>query len=113
MNLITNQTKYQQTNTISFTKDQLNHGQKRILQKCVQHNEKKSVVTERFIRTFKNEIYKYMNLISTNVYIDKLDHIANKCNRTYNNTIKMKLVNVKSRTYIDSSKQINDKDPKI
>ena len=54
-----------------------------------------------------------MNLISTNVYIDKLDHIAIKCNRTYHNTIKMKLVNVKSRTYIDSSKQINDKDPKI
>ena len=35
------------------------------------HNEGKSVVTERFIRTLKNKIiYKHMTLISKNVYID-------------------------------------------
>ena len=39
------------------------------------HNEEKSVVVERFIRTFKNNIYKYMSSISKNVYIDKLDDI--------------------------------------
>ena len=27
------------------------------------HNERKSVIAERFIRTLKNEIYKYMILI--------------------------------------------------
>ena len=37
------------------------------------HNEAKSVVIERFIRTLKNKIYKYMISISKNVYIDKLD----------------------------------------
>ena len=37
------------------------------------HNEGKSVVAERFIRTFKNKTYKYMTSISENVYIDKLD----------------------------------------
>ena len=37
------------------------------------HNEGKSVVTERFIRTLKNKIYKYMTSVSKNVYIDKLD----------------------------------------
>ena len=37
------------------------------------HNERKSVFVERFIRTFQNKIYKYMNSISKNVYIDKLD----------------------------------------
>ena len=36
------------------------------------HNEGESVVVERFIRTLNNKIYKYMNLISNNVYIDKL-----------------------------------------
>ena len=36
------------------------------------HNEGKSVVAERFIRTLKNKIYKYMTLISKYVYIDKL-----------------------------------------
>ena len=44
------------------------------------HNERKSVVAERFIRTFKNKIYKYMNSISKNVYIDELDDIVNKYN---------------------------------
>ena len=41
-------------------------------------NEGKSVVAERFIRTFKNEIYKYMASILKNVYIDKLDDSVNK-----------------------------------
>ena len=68
-------------------------------------NEKKSVVTERFIRTLKNEIYKCKNTsISKKVYINKLDDIANKYNNTYHSTIKMKPVDVKSNTYIDSSK---------
>ena len=42
------------------------------------HNEGKSVVTERIIRTLKNKIYKYMTSISNNVYIDKLDDIVNE-----------------------------------
>ena len=36
------------------------------------HNEEKSVITERFVRTLKNKIYKYMNSVSKNVYIYKL-----------------------------------------
>ena len=35
------------------------------------HNEGKSVVAERFLRTIKNTIYKHMTSISKNVYIDK------------------------------------------
>ena len=41
-------------------------------------NEVKSVVAERFIRTVKTKIYKYMTSISKNVYINKLDDIANE-----------------------------------
>ena len=67
-------------------------------------NERKSVVAERFKRTLKNKIYKYMTLISKKVYIDKLDDIANKYNNTYNRTIKMKPFDVKSNKYINSSK---------
>ena len=77
------------------------------------HNEGKSVVAERFITTLKNKIYKCMTLVSKNVYIDKLDDIANKYNNTYNSTIKMKPVHVKSNPYIDSGKEINEKDPKF
>ena len=35
------------------------------------HNEWKSVVAERFIKTLKSKVYKYMTSISKNVYIDK------------------------------------------
>ena len=41
------------------------------------HNEGKSVVAEKFIRTIKNRIYKYMTSISKNVYTDKPDDIVN------------------------------------
>ena len=51
------------------------------------HSERKSVAAERFIRTLKIKIYKYDN--------------------TYHSTIKMKPVDVKSSTYIDSSKNID------
>ena len=54
------------------------------------NNEGKSVIAERFIRTLKTKIYKYMTSISKNVYIDKLDDIVNKYNNTYLSTIKKK-----------------------
>ena len=47
------------------------------------HKEGKSVVAERFIRTLKNKIYKYMSSISKNVSIDKLDDIVDEYNNTY------------------------------
>ena len=74
------------------------------------HNEGKSVVAERFIRTLKNRIFKYMNSLSKIVYIDKLDDIVSKYNNTYHSKIKTKLVDVKTSTYIDSSKETNDED---
>ena len=77
------------------------------------HNKGKSAVTERFIRTLKNKIYKYMTSISKNVCIDKFDDIVNKYNNAYHSTIKIKPVDVKSSTYINSSKEINDEDPKF
>ena len=46
-------------------------------------------------------------------YFDKLDDIVNEYSNTYHRTIKMKSVDVKSSTYIDSSKEINNKNPKF
>ena len=77
------------------------------------HNEGKSIVAERFIRNLKNKIYKYMTSISKNVYIDKLDDIVNEYNNTYYRTIKMKPIDVKDNTYINTDKEVNDKDPKL
>ena len=77
------------------------------------HNERKSVVPERFIRTLKNKIYKYMTAISKNVYINKLDDIVNEYNSTYHITIKMKPVDVKDNTYTDFEKEVNNRHPKF
>ena len=77
------------------------------------NNEGKSFVAERFIRTLKSKIYKHMTSISKNVYIDKLYDIVNEYNNTYHTTIKMKPIDVKDNTYINTDKDTNDKDPKF
>ena len=68
-------------------------------------NEGKSVVAERFIRTLKNKLYKHMMATCENVYFDVLDDVVNEYNNTKDNTIKMKLKDVKNdnnnRVYID------------
>ena len=54
------------------------------------HNEGKSVVAERFIRTLKNKIYKHMTTVGRNVYFNVLDDIVDKHNNTYHSSIKIK-----------------------
>ena len=60
------------------------------------HNEGKSVVAERFIRTFKNTIYKHMTAISKNVRFNILNDIVGEYNSTYHRTVKMKPIDDKS-----------------
>ena len=77
------------------------------------HNERKSVVAQRFIGTLKNKIYKYMTSVSKNVYIDKLGYIVNKYNNTYHSTIKREPADVKSNTYFDFNKENDKEEPKF
>ena len=77
------------------------------------HNKGKFAVAERFIRTLKNKIFKHMTAISKNFYFDVLDNIVNKYNNKVHRTIKMKPIDVKDNTYVDSKKELNDKDPKF
>ena len=77
------------------------------------HNEVKSLVAERFIRTLKNKIYKHMTAVSKNVYIDKLHDIINEYKSTDDRTIKMKPIEVKDQTDVDYSKEGNDNDLKF
>ena len=77
------------------------------------HNEEKAVIAERVVRTLKTKTYKYMTLVSKNVYINKLDGIVDEYNNTYRKTIKMKPTDVKDNTYINFKKEINVKDPKF
>ena len=76
------------------------------------HNEEKSIVAERFVRTLKTKIYKHTSSISKNVYTDKLNDIVNEYNNTYR-IIKMKPVDVKDNSYTDFGKEVNDKNPKF
>ena len=54
-----------------------------------------------------------MTSVSKTVYIDILDGIINKNSNIYHRTIKMKPGDVKSNAYIDFSKEMDDKNPKI
>ena len=76
------------------------------------HNEGKSVVAERFIRTLKNKLYKHMTATGKNVYDDVLDDIVNEYNNTKHNSIKMKPIDVgdNKRVYIDEH---NEKDSRF
>ena len=76
------------------------------------YNEGKSVVAERFIRAFKNKLYKQMTATGKNVYSDVLDDVVNKYDNTKHSTIKMKPIDVKNnkRVYIDEH---NEKDSRF
>ena len=76
------------------------------------HNEGKSFIAGRFVRTSKSKFYTGLNikkwtldLILKNVYIEKVDDKVNKCNNTYHSTIKVKPVDVKSCTYTGFNKE--------
>ena len=77
------------------------------------HNEGKSDVAERFIRTLKTKIYKYMTSLTKIVFIDKLDDILVEYNKIYHITIKMKPVDVKDNAYIHFKKEVNHRNLKL
>ena len=47
------------------------------------------------------------------MYIDNLNDIVNEYNNTYHRTIKMKPVDVKDNTHINTDKEVNNKDLKF
>ena len=72
------------------------------------HNEGKSVLAERYIKTLNNQIYTYMTSVSKNLYIDRLADIINIYNNTYYSTIKTKHVDAKSSTSTDLNVEKHD-----
>ena len=72
-------------------------------------NDGKSAIAERFIKTLKNKIYRYMTSVSKNVYIDKLVDIVTKyiINTKIHIIAQLKwnIAHVKSSTYIDFIKE--------
>ena len=76
------------------------------------YHEGKSVVAERFIRTYY-KIFKHMTAVSKNVYFDVLNDIVDKYNNAYHKTIKTKPIGVKSNSYVEYSVDSNEKYPKF
>ena len=77
------------------------------------HNEGKSVVAERFIKTLKNKIYKHMTYIGKNVYIDGLYDIVDKYNNTVHGSTKVKPKDSTDDSFVEYSEEINKKSPKF
>ena len=77
------------------------------------HNERKSVVAERFIKTLKNKIYKHMIAVSKNVYFDVLHDIVKKYNNSSHSSIKMKPIDVRNGSFAEYNEESNEKDPKF
>ena len=80
------------------------------------HNEGRSVVAERFIRTLKNKIDKHMTAISRNVYFNVLDDIdatIDGYNNSCHTTIKRKPIDVKSDSYTEYNEESNENNPKF
>ena len=77
------------------------------------HNEGKSVVAERLIKTLKSKIYKHLTAVSKNVCFDVLDDLVDKHNNTYHRTIKMKPIDVKSDSFANYNEGSSDKFPKF
>ena len=77
------------------------------------HNEGKSVIAERFMRTLKNKIYKHMTAISKIVYFNVLNDVVDKYNNTYHKTIKMKPIDVKRDSFAEYNEESNEKIPNL
>ena len=63
--------------------------------------------------TLKNKIYENMTSKSKNGHFNKLDDIVNKQNNIYHSTVKVKPVDVKSKTCINFGVKNNEKDSKF
>ena len=72
------------------------------------YNQGKSVMAERFIKTFKNKMWKHVTAVSKNVYFHVTDDINDEYN-TFHKTIKMKPVDVKSNSYAEYNENSKEK----
>ena len=77
------------------------------------YKEGKSVVAERFIRSWKTRFLSTWQLLQKNIYFDVLDDIVNKYNNTGHRTIKVKPIGVTSDSYAECNEDSNVTKPKV
>ena len=76
------------------------------------HNEGKSVVAERFIRTLKSKLYEHMTAVLRDVYY-VLDDVVKKYNNKWHSTIKIKPKDVGDDNFTEYVDEPNEKSPKF
>ena len=54
-----------------------------------------------------------MTAVSKNVYFNVSDDIVDKYNNAYHRTVKIKLIDLKSDSFAEYNKELNEKDPKF
>ena len=84
-----------------------------MISKCILLFEAKSVIAERFIKTFKNKIYKHITYIGKNVHFHVLDDIVKNYNNTTHSSIRPKPKDVKNNNLTEYIEEFNKKDPKF
>ena len=57
------------------------------------HNESKSVIAERFIKTLKSKIYKRMTANNSKSYLPYLNNLVDQQNNTYHHSFGEKPIN--------------------
>ena len=110
--MISNQIKYGLIKVVNITKNFQYY--KRFLkinniEMYSTYNEGKSVVAERFIRTLKNKIFKYMRAVWHKIYFDVAGDIVNKYNNAVHRTIKTKPIDITSDSYAEYNEGSNKK----
>ena len=82
-----------------------------ILMYCT-HNEGKSVIAERFIKTLKSKIYKEMTANDSKYYLSYLNKLVDQYNNTYHNSIGKEPINV-DYSHLTENIETNTKAPKF
>ena len=77
------------------------------------HNEGKSVVAERFVKTLKTKTYKHMTTIGKNVYFNVLHDTVDEYNKSFHSSIKIKPKDLRDDSFTEYNEESNKKTPKF
>ena len=75
--------------------------------------EENQLLLKDLLKNFKEQNLWAYDFNTKNIYFDKLDDIVNEYNNTYHKRIRMKSIDVKDNTYVDSNKEADDKNSKL
>ena len=72
---------------------------------------KNSLLLKDLFEHWKSKIFKHITAVSKDAYFDVLDDIVDKYNGEVHRSIKMKLIDVTTDSYVEYKEHSNKKDP--